>query len=1309
MADLWNDMACTAPHQANWCAKYCAGDEEDVCEGNPIQLSSGTKLHAETDFQGLGEFPLVLRRHFSTAWDVPSGNWGEHWLGTDSARLSLVNTSTEGDTYTAVRPNGEYIKFTWISGGGGETRPLKPDTKETLTLYNHEDGYIWVLRFPDGTDEIYDFDLQAFTDDQRFESKLQWRKYLGGLRHTYAYDDEGRLETITHSNGQQLSFNYNPDGKIDRVVAPTDQTYNYGYDAIGNLVSVTYPAAASENPNDTATREYLYEDSRHPHHITGIIDETGERYASYAYDDEGRTILSEHGDGGERVEVLGYGDSVRTRNALGKETVYQFGTSGSDAGMMRQLLSVDGEASASCIASNSSYSYDQNGFEDLIQGENGYYTDLDYDSRGQLIRRTEPLQMVGDTLQPVAETRVIETDWLDEPAILMPRERREPGKTTNYSYENDRLADLTETDTTEHTAPYSTNGSTRTWRNSYTYHDVDQRLVATLSIDGPLAGEQDTTQFAFDTLGNLVTTTNPLQHTISYENYTAQGLPGRVTAANGLVTEMAYNDLGLLVETRNLSQQGTATTHYDYHPNRLISRVTLPDQSYLEFEYNTARHLTAIANNLGERIEYSPSLLNGEWLSQTVRSGDGTITQTKQRVFDELGRVIQLLGTQTQQTDYEYDAAGNRIADTEHGDTALAETLHSHDGLNRLALITDPLQHLIRYEYDAQGNISAVTDQRANTTNYVYDGFGNLIQLVSPDSGTTVYHYDEAGNRIRQVDARGVETDYDYDLLNRLAAIRYPADPEQNVTFTYDQGDNGLGRLTAIEDPSGVTDLAYDDRGNLISQTHTRSGETLSLGYAYDLANNLIQQSYPSGRIVNYQRDAQGRIAAITTQADDTAAPQEVVTEVSYQPYGPLDGLNYGNGLALTIGYDLDGRISAMETRNAMLLQTQLSYDYNRVNDISGILEQLTQESQTFDYDLLHRLTQASGRYGTEGFDYDPVHNRTSWQQDAVATNYDYATDSNRLTEIDGNPVAHDEAGNRISQDNKTFHYASNGRLSEVKAAGVRLGSYRYDALGQRREKTLGTGPQTRFVYDWQGRLISEIREGRVTDYLFLEQQPIAVVSGGFIGSDGDRDNDGIADSQDNCSLHANPDQLDSDSDGYGNRCDMDFNNDGVTGKLDLLLFLKTLFTQADGDNPNGRQYNPMMDFNGDQIINLLDLGLFKLWYYGSAGAGPGAIDQTNDPQLAYIHFEHRGAPVAVSDQSGDILWQGHYQPFGEMEELADVDGDGEGFVLNLRYPGQYYDQETNNYYNYFRDYDPATGRYLQSDPIGLQGGLNTF
>lgn len=80
-----------------------------------------------------------------------------------------------------------------------------------------------------------------------------------------------------------------------------------------------------------------------------------------------------------------------------------------------------------------------------------------------------------------------------------------------------------------------------------------------------------------------------------------------------------------------------------------------------------------------------------------------------------------------------------------------------------------------------------------------------------------------------------------------------------------------------------------------------------------------------------------------------------------------------------------------------------------------------------------------------------------------------------------------------------------------------------------------------------------------------------------------------------------------------------------------------------------------------------------------------------------------------MSDSLNVTRWSWeHSEPFGDY--AADENPAGAGlFAFNLRFPGQYFDAETGLHYNYFRDYDPSIGRYVQSDPIGLTGGLSTY
>ena len=94
---------------------------------------------------------------------------------------------------------------------------------------------------------------------------------------------------------------------------------------------------------------------------------------------------------------------------------------------------------------------------------------------------------------------------------------------------------------------------------------------------------------------------------------------------------------------------------------------------------------------------------------------------------------------------------------------------------------------------------------------------------------------------------------------------------------------------------------------------------------------------------------------------------------------------------------------------------------------------------------------------------------------------------------------------------------------------------------------------------------------------------------------------------------------------------------------------------------------------------------------------------------MMYIHVDHLNTPRAIYDSAQQLRWKWEQQePFGVNPPDENPSSLG-AYEFNLRFPGQYFDKETNLHYNYFRDYDPVLGRYEQSDPIGLRGGLNTF
>jgi len=436
-------------------------------------------------------------------------------------------------------------------------------------------------------------------------------------------------------------------------------------------------------------------------------------------------------------------------------------------------------------------------------------------------------------------------------------------------------------------------------------------------------------------------------------------------------------------------------------------------------------------------------------------------------------------------TSFEYDALGNLIVER-NGLQHAAK--HDYDALSRLKATFDPNEKRSQFEYDLSDQLSKVIDARNVSTGYVVDGLGKLAQTISGDTGVTFTEYDEAGNLVASTDAKKQTTRYEYDALNRVKLVTY-ADTT-TVQYSYDQSLSATGRLSKIVDAGGSITYEYDTFGDVISEVRIIGGAADKTGYRYDQHGRLAGLDYPSGRRIDYEYDSLGRVAKITTQKGGLTKP--VVADVSYQPFGGVDRITFGNGKSHTRTYDLNGRMESYTLRNKTIA---LGYDSG--NRLRTVADGAAPASGTsFDYDKVGRLTGVIGPTTSQVYGYDDVGNRTSRQINGSTKALSYAPTSNRLTAIGAQPIVTDDNGSITSRGDGTFKYDARGRLISFQGTAGII-KYTINSLGQRVSKVTPSAT-TIFHYDAGGKLIAEATTESGTtktqEYVYLGDIPVAVL-----------------------------------------------------------------------------------------------------------------------------------------------------------------------------------------------------------------------
>ncbi|AWH52733.1 type IV secretion protein Rhs [Stenotrophomonas sp. ESTM1D_MKCIP4_1] len=712
--------------------------------------------------------------------------------------------------------------------------------------------------------------------------------------------------------------------------------------------------------------------------------------------------------------------------------------------------------------------------------------------------------------------------------------------------------------------------------------------------------------------GDLAKVTDGLGHVTETLAYDGAGRPMSVKDPNGVITDYEYHARGWLTATKarganNGTESDDRIMRMEYWPTGLVKKVTQPDGAFTVYTYDAAHRLTDVTDSAGNTIRYTLDNA-GNRISEDTKDASGDLKRTLSRIYNQLDQLATQADATANATDFGYDAHGNTALVT---DALGKKTQSDYDPLNRLKRTLQDVGGIAAetaFAYDALDNLTEVIDPKGLKTAYTYNGLGDLTEQVSPDTGTTLFTYDDAGNRTTQTDARNKTTTYTYDALNRLTGMAY-ANASLNVTYTYDITQSActatesfsVGRLTRIQDGSGYTHFCYNRFGDLTRKVQTVNGVVLTLRYGYAPGGQLSTMTYPDGAVVDYVRDAQGRIAEVGVTSS-AGGRQVLLTGASYHPFGPVASWTYGNGRQMVRALDLDYRPAAIHDGSPGGLS--LGFNYDEVGNLVG----LTQAGSTFPevgfgYDALGRLTQSKdGPTGTviDGYGYDKTGNRTSLTTAAGTVNYTYPTTSHRLAQVGAIPHSYDEAGNtvKINGSAKEFVYDETGRMSSVKVGGATMRSYKYNGKGERVRSFLGTS-STYTLYDEAGRWLG--------DY---------------------------------------------------------------------------------GANGTPVQQAIWMDD--------LPVGL------RTAAAGT----------LTYIESDHLGSPrVVIEPIANTAIWKWSLkgEAFGATAPEEDPDGNGIAFNLDMRFPGQRYDTATGLNYNYFRDYDLGTGRYSQSDPIGLGGGISTY